>query len=98
MKTLEAYDVKAEKICRCTVLVPEGEPEVTIDGTVGDEEALSALQPWEKTLLSLLKEDLFASPMFDGERISASRGHLTVSLPARRAEEDGKDRGGIPLE
>ncbi len=93
MKTMEAYDAKAEWICRCSVRIGEGEPRAFLNGQELDGEGLEGLSPWEKTLLSLLKEDLYRTPMFDGEKIYVSRGHLTVSLPAQRAEETQEGSG-----
>ncbi len=88
-KVIEAYDAGAEWICRCRVLVREEDPaETRMDGRELTPEEIAALPEWDRRMLSLLTEDLSLFPMFDGARVTASRGPFTVSRPAERVGED----------
>ena len=84
-KRIEAYDAGAELICRCMVAIrPEDRPAVWMDGRELTEAETAALHPWDRRMLALLTEDFYETPLFDGERIYASRGHFTLVQPAAR--------------
>ena len=88
-KRIEAYDAGAELICRCAVRIREEDrPEVWMDGRELTEDETAALPPWDRRLLALLTEDFYEDPLFDGERIYASRGHFTLTQSAGRIPEE----------
>ena len=89
-KVIMAYDARCEDVRTVSVAVdPDAKPRLTMDGMELDESEPCSLGEWDRTLISMLKADLWEYPMFDGEKIISSRTHFTISLPAR--ETSGVD-------
>ncbi len=85
-KVITAYDARCEEIKTVRVVIdPTEEPRVTRDAGENDETGTEGMKAWDRTLTELMRTDLFLYPMFDGERISASRANFTISLSAREA-------------
>ena len=89
-KVIMAYDARCEDVRTVSVVVdPDEKPLLAMDGRELDGNEQDTLGEWDRTLMSMLEADLWEYPMFDGKRISSSRAHFTISLPAREAPEGG---------
>ena len=87
-KVIVAYDARCEDVRTVSVAVDaDAKPFLTMDGRELDENEAGGLGKWDRTLISMLEADLWEYPMFDGEKITSSRAHFTISLPAREAPE-----------
>ncbi len=87
-KVIVAYDARCEDVRTVNVAVdPDIKPMLTMDGREMDDSVSAALGEWDRKLMSMLEDDLWEYPMFDGEKITSSRAHFTISLPAREAPE-----------